>query len=358
MSLVTLRNSLALAAPLCVVTLLAGACSSTSGAEKTSSAAESSNSAVTTVKYDGPETILPTSIPTPPPTTKAFTVGYMEDYSGVRFLVATAEKARATVEQLGGKMIIKDAALNPQTQVTQFYELLSQHVDAIIVHPVDPAALGPALKKAAADGVPVIGLNATTAGSDPLPAGYRQTFNEALDVAAYSMVQRAAAQRPGGSLVLMGTSIPIPTVQYELTRLSYWSSRFGMKLLGRIDNNNDTPSGYGAAATTLVARYPKAQIVIAYNDPFALTVAQVLRASNITTALVSSAIGGEQDAFDAVKVGRLDSTYAMPWLTQGQLAAYAAYQALLSPQTALPPVVNPHGTLVTKANASSVPAAG
>jgi ABC-type sugar transport system substrate-binding protein len=146
-------------------------------------------------------------------------------------------------------------------------------------------------------------------------------------------------------------------VQYELTRLSYWCSRFGLKNLGRIDNSNDTPSGYAAAATTLVARYPTAKIVFAYNDPFALTTAQVLRGSNITTALVSSAIGGQQAAFDAVKAGRLDSTYAVPWLAIGDQSVYAAYNKLLAPNAALPPVVNPHGTLVTSANAATVHAA-
>jgi ribose transport system substrate-binding protein len=355
MGLAHLRKSLAMTA-LTGTVMLISACSSAQDGQKPAGSIGPANGSTSAVSYDGPETSLPTSVASPPKTTKAFKIGYMADYTGVAFLVATANEARANVERLGGTLILKDANLNAQLQVTQFYELLSQHVDAIIVHPVDPAALGPGLKQAAADGIPVIGENATTAGSDPLPSGYRVTVNEALDVAAFSLAKRAAEQRPGGGVVLMGTSIPIPTVQYELTRLKYWCSRFGLKNLGRIDNNNDTPSGYATAATTLVARFPTAKIVFAYNDPFALTVAQVLRASNISTALVSSAIGGEQDAFDAIKGGRLDSAYAIPWLAIGDQAASAAYDALLAPKTALPPVVNPHGTLVTSANVSSVPA--
>jgi ribose transport system substrate-binding protein len=356
MGLATLRKKLAVVT-LAGAVMLVSACGSGQDTQSPGASTGPGSASAAAVQYDGPENTLPTSVPAPTTSTDAFTVGYMMDYSGVSFLVATADEAQAAVEKLGGSMILKDANLNAQTQVTQFYELLSQHVDAIIVHPVDPAALGPALKQAAAQDVPVIGMNATTAATDPLPDGYLETVNEALDVAAFSVAKRAAEQRPGGTVALMGTSIPIPTVQYSLTRLDYWCSRLGLTVLGRIDNSNDTPSGYAAAATTLVARYPTAQLVFAYNDPFALTVAQVLRASSASSdVLVSSSIGGAKDAFDAVEAGRIDSTYAIPWLAIGDQSVYAAYNALLDPGTKLPPVVNPHGTLVTSENVSSVPA--
>lgn len=307
------------------------------------------------IAYDGPEKDVSASIPKPTAAPHGLRIGYLQIYTGVSTLVATQNAMQAAVEDLGGTFIVKDANLNPQNQVSQFNELISQGVDAIIVFPVDPAALAPALEAAAQAHIPVIAQNATVVASDPLPSGYVTTVNEALDTAAYEIARHAAEEKAGGSVAVLGTSIPIPTVQYQVKQLNAWAQRFGLNVLGQVDNQQDNPGGYSQAATTLAAKYSDADFVFAYNDPYALTAAQVLGASGLTDTKVSTPIGGAKEGFDAVKAGRTDAAYAIPWREIGTQSVYAAYDAVAG--TSVPKVVVPQGTLVTSANVDDVPAA-
>lgn len=305
--------------------------------------------------YDGPEASAARLIEPPSDPEDGLQIGYLQIYSGVSTLVATQDAMKEAVEELGGELFIKDANLNPQNQVSQFNELISQGVDAIVVFPVDPAALAPALEAAAEAGIPVIAQNATVVASDPLPEGYATTINEALDTAAFAIAENAAHQKPGGSVVVMGTALPIPTVQYQVKQLNEWSERFGLDVLGQVDNQQDNPGGYSQAATTMAAKFPNTDFVFAYNDPYALTTAQVLASSNLTDIKVSMPIGGAAEGFDAIRAGKINASYAIPWRGIGVQSIYAAYRAVAGEK--LPQVVVPEGILVTADNVDDVPAA-
>lgn len=306
---------------------------------------------VADVVFDGPEADMPTEIPAPKKVSgKTFKLGYLQIYSGLEYLVETQDAMKAATEELGGEFILKDADLNAQNQVSQFDELLSQKVDVIVVFPLDPAALAPQLAEAKAAGIPVIAQNATVSADDPLPADYLSTINEVLDTAAYSAVKNAAEQHPGGEFVMMGTSLPIPTVQYSIERTKYWAEQFGLKNVDQIDNQADNTGGFSQAASTLVSKHPDAKIVFAYSDAYALTVAQVVRSSGNADAQIYSTIGGTEVGYAAVESGALAGLYRMPWDAIGEYSVYAAYMAITDQKADIPPVVYPVGHLVTAEN--------
>jgi D-xylose transport system substrate-binding protein len=64
-----------------------------------------------------------------------------------------------TVEAAGGTYIDKDANLSTEQQLTDVDTLLSQGANVLIILAQDPAVIGPAVEKAKAAGVPVIGYD-------------------------------------------------------------------------------------------------------------------------------------------------------------------------------------------------------
>ena len=66
---------------------------------------------------------------------------------------------RDTVEAGGGSYISKDANLSTEQQLTDVDTLLSQGANVLIILAQDPAVIGPAVEKAKAAGVPVIGYD-------------------------------------------------------------------------------------------------------------------------------------------------------------------------------------------------------
>jgi ribose transport system substrate-binding protein len=370
------RKVVMLIAPFIAITSLIAGCGSSNGsatAPSTSSSATSASSgsaptgltsasasaampsgSASTVTYDGPNAGLPAELPASDH--KAITVGYLQAYTGVSTLVATQNAIQQTVEKLGGKFILKDANLNPQTQVSQMNELISQRVDAITVFPIDPVALTPSLAKAKAAGIPIIAVSATLGGNEPVPEGYVATVDLPADRAAFETVQRVAENHPQAGIVILGSTLPVPAINYPVERATYWARRFGLNILGQVDTTQDNPSGYAAAANTVAARYPKANVVLAYNDAFAIPVAQILASSGHRNILVTANNGGARVGFDAVAAGKLYSVYSIPWDQVGVQAAYAAYAA--NAGTKVPPVILPLGQLITADNAKTAKAAG
>ena len=73
----------------------------------------------------------------------------------------------------GAKITYFDPAFDPQKQVSMIEDCIARKSDVIAVNAVDPAAVVPALKKAAAAGIPVIMHNADT---NEAGKAYTKTF--------------------------------------------------------------------------------------------------------------------------------------------------------------------------------------
>ena len=73
----------------------------------------------------------------------------------------------------GAKITYFDPAFDPQKQVAMIEDCIARKSDVIAVNAVDPAAVVPALKKAAEAGIPVIMHNADT---NEAGRAYTKTF--------------------------------------------------------------------------------------------------------------------------------------------------------------------------------------
>jgi ribose transport system substrate-binding protein len=321
---------------------------------ETSTTADTTADGPVPTEYDGPAKDLPESFPAPEKKDVNLKIGYLQIYGALPTLAVQQEGAEARAKELGVDLIVKDAQLNPQTQVSQFNDLLTQKVDAIVVYPVVPESLGPALAQAKQAGIPVISTNARPDVSKPLPAGYSVDLEAPIDREAYAMAEYGAKVQPGGTFGIIGNAAPIAALKYMAEREKYWGERFGLTFVGQVDAKQDTAAGYGPAVSELIAKAPDVDQIWTYNDLVALTAATVTRSSGKPDVKIIANSGTGKPVLEAIKAGTIAMSYQLPWAEQGSSLIDAAYNSATGQQQPLPETISLLGTTVTKDNVDSI----
>jgi ribose transport system substrate-binding protein len=340
-----------------MLVLILSACGS-GGSSSGSTAGESSSSegsaATQNIPYNGPEASLPGSYPEPSGQPKAgFRVGYLNANASIPALLATQDGAEKVIVEDGGTLIGEDAQFEVQKQVSEFNNLIAQHVDAIIVYPLDPKALAPSLAQAKSAGIPVIGEDQPPNAELPPTENITASVLIGRDYAAYSLAKAIAEAKPGASFAILGNAAPVEALQYTSERQQYWGEKFGLEYLGRADTQADTPAGAAAAMSGIVGKYPEVEAVMAYNDPSAQSAASVAASSGKSGILITG-FNGEKAALEQIAAGQLFATFAIPFAEVGEQMGIAAVDELTNTGLPLKPRTNVKGEIVTEKNAKSV----
>lgn len=356
------RKWLALGAVLATALVMSACGSSSSGNSSSSSSAAGSASSSTSsgasasapsVPYTGPEKSLPHTLADP--TVKPgfhFKVGYMSPYAAIPSLAAAINGARTETQKLGGTFILEDGQLNPNLQATQINQLISQGVNAMMVYPVNPAALLPGFAAAKKAGIPIIMEDTPPIAGSPLIKGSYTDILQGRDAGEYAIAQAAAKAQPGGTFANLGLAVPVPLLQYGVKRDTYWAQKFGMKYLGEIDTTTDTPGGAATAMNSILAKYPNVQVVFAYNDQAADAAAAVAR-SNGKLNIKVIGDNGDPVTIKEIQAGRVWGTFNSDFTSIGRLQAIATYDVLTKQHLPLPKQVSVGGLLLTKANSAN-----
>jgi ribose transport system substrate-binding protein len=311
------------------------------------------SAAKSAVPYNGPEKNLPHNLANPKiKKGYKFTVGFMSPNASIASLSAVIAGARAEVKKLGGKFILEDGQLNPNMQATQINTLITQGVNAMMVYPVNPAALLPGIKAAAKKGIKIVTEDTPpTAGAALIPG----TFTDVLqgrDAAEYGLAQAASKADAGGTFANLGLAVPVPLLQYGVQRDTFWAKKFGMKFAGTINTTTDTTSGAANAMSAIIAKYPKVTTVFAYNDQAAEAAAATARADGKTNIKIWGD-NGEPVVMQDIKAGRVYGTFNSDFTSIGRIQAIAVYDLLTKQHLPLPKQISVGGLAVTSANVGS-----
>lgn len=328
-----------------------GSASSSSGGSTASTS--SSAGASTGVPYTGPEKNLPHNLADPK--IKAgyhYKVGYMSPYAAIASLSAAIQGAKTETQKLGGTFILKDGQLNPNTQASQINELIDQGVNAMMIYPVNPAALLPGIAAAKKKGIKIVMEDTPPIAGDPLIPGESTDVLQGRDAAEYGLAQAAAKVDPHGSYVNLGLAVPVPLLQYGVKRDTYWASKFGMKFLGTVTTPTDTPSGAAAAMNSILSKDPNVTTVFAYNDQAAEAASAVARSNGKLNVKIWGD-NGEPVAIKEIQAGRVYGTFNSDYASIGRIQAIATYDLLTKQGLPLPKQISVGGLAVTKANAGS-----
>jgi ribose transport system substrate-binding protein len=335
-----------------LMVLVAG-CGS-SGSSSSSSAGESTGaeggSKAATIAYDGPEKGLPVEFPEPASTTAGCKIGYQNIYSAIPAMSEQQKGAEAESKNLGCELVTLDDQLSLTTQVNNFNQLLSQHVNDVIVFPLVPKSLGPSVSEAGSQNVPVVSNSSPPAATEPLPKGYSVRILQGFDEGAYLRAKYVAEQHPGAEFAVMGLAQPVASLVYFSERAKYWGERFGLKYAGEVDAQEDNPGSASQAMAALLGKYPNLEALFTYSDNSAVSAATVAASSQKEIAICGN--NAQTDAVKAIEAGTMACTIYANFQDMGAQLVRAAQD--LNEGMKVPETAKAELTLVTKENAAEI----
>jgi ribose transport system substrate-binding protein len=330
--------------------VMLAACGSSSASPSASPSAGASNASLQALQgtYRGPETDVPNAYanPTIKPGTK-FVVGWLNPNGVVPGLNLEQQYAQQETAKLGGKFIALNANASVTLQVSQFDDLLAEHVNAILVNPNDPGSLTPELKEAAAAHIAMVSVSGAIAG-EAAWSGYQTNLVQGEDQAAYYNAAAVAKAHPHATFAVISYAAPIPVLNYWAVRVKYWGAKLGLHFVGETDTLATTPAAQATAMSAILARTPNVQAVFCFNDEAAESAASVARQAG--KHLLVSGTEGDPAARELIKSGEMFSTFQYNWQRLGEQAVIAAYDLVTNQNLPLPLTTAELGTLVTKAN--------
>jgi ribose transport system substrate-binding protein len=290
----------------------------------------------------------------PEPRREALTIGHANAVDANEALNAQARGMKLETERLGGTFINADSGGDIDKQVSDIERMVAQRVDALIVFPLDPKALAPALRKAEAAGIPVVGVEVVLDDVDPGP-GYDTQVWMQRDYSAYLQAQAAAGLlEPGSTIAQIGLGVPTPSTEFAVERATYWAEQFGLEPLGRADNPNPSGDVTGGeqAMTEILGQYPDVEGIISFNEESATGAASAARAQGIDIPIVGQ--NGGSLGYGSVESGKIDATVQYQNADVGICAARGAYdlaQGVEVPKAVIPGELK----VITRDNVAEVP---
>gem|GEM_PF-2621857 len=230
-----------------------------------------------------------------------------------------------------------DAQLNPSKQVSDMDNLLVQGVDVILVWPLDPAAIKPAIDRATEKKVPVIGIDFNTqeGGSD---FGLAHQIILGRGQGGMDVAKLFADMLPEGSEVgAIGMAAPVPGNIYMMEQFRAESEKFpNITWVGQQNNPTDNIAGAEPMMANLLTKNPNIRAVFAYNDDSAVGAAQAitnngksLYSADNPDGIIVVGFNAEQAGIDAIKQGKQYATFNINPIKTGSAMVQAAKQIVV-----------------------------
>jgi ribose transport system substrate-binding protein len=279
-----------------------------------------------------------------------FTVGISNAQGAQPILKLTQDSFTAAAKRDGIKVKALDAQLDPAKQVTDVDQLVAQKVDLIVVYPLDANSLKPALNRAKAAGIKVVGW-AGMASPDADPGVLTSNVDTGGSYRGSKLLGDYVKTRLGGKGKVLGVGLGIPVPALE-TMLAQYKKNVtdgtDITWTDRVDNPTDDIAGGQKVVATALTKYQNdVQAIMAYNDSSAIGAAVAAKAAGLTDVVIVGQ-NGDDDGVKAVEDGRLAATVDLvPWRTG--LILEAVSKAILDGKK-VPAYVESPTELFTKEN--------
>ncbi|TFB75424.1 sugar ABC transporter substrate-binding protein [Cryobacterium glaciale] len=273
-----------------------------------------------------------------------FTIGYAGAIQSNPNNKAIEDGIRAKADALGMDLIVTDAQYDTSKQLADVQSLLNRSVDVLIVWPIDPLGIQPAIEQAHDQGIPVIVQDTTEGG--PYTSNFQVTNYESAQQAATYIGENVDAT--ANVVQIEG----VPTVGVLDARNNGFrdgAKATGLNILASEVNGLDTADGSRPIVDAWKSRFgTDIQAIFAYNDDSALGAASA-KSGDFDPIVIG--MNGSQEGVDGVKDGRLAATFDFHPVQLGMGLGWAAHE--LAEGRTIPATVVMDSTLITSANASS-----
>lgn len=237
------------------------------------------------------------------------------------FTVRLSNAAKKEAEKLGAEIKIYDGNYDPNTQINQVETMISDGVDAIILNPQDAKACAVAVDKAAAAGIPVIGVN-TRVDSDKLTSYVGSKDEYAGELEMQAIADKISGK---GSIVILDGPLG-QSAQLERTKgINNILAKYpDIKVLAEKTANWSRSEAMTVMENWMQA-FDKIDAVVGENDEMALGAKQAMDAKKLDIPVIG--IDGITDALNAVENGKMIATIFQDGAGQGSKAVEIAVSA-------------------------------
>lgn len=239
------------------------------------------------------------------------------------FFVRLRDGAVAAGNQAGARMTVADAADDAKSQADQMQNFVAAGVDAIVVNPVDSAAIVPSIRAANSADIPVVTIDRGADGGDV--AAHVISDN----VAGGQMAGEYLIEQIGGSgsvAQVLGIPGASPTRDRGEGFATAVEQASKVEVVAEQPANFDRETGFTVTQNILQAN-PDLEGLFAQNDDMALGAVEAARQAGVLDELVIVGYDGIDDALVAIQEGELAATILQSD-TMGSAGVTAALRVL------------------------------
>ncbi len=263
------------------------------------------------------------------------------------FFAVIKSVARKTVEAKGMEFREHDAQLDSNKQAAAIEDFLAQGVDAILLNPVDSAAIVKSVEKANAKGVPVVAIDVKSEGGKLATFVASDNFQLGVMTGKY-LVKRLQGK---GKIAMLTHPLISSGRRRGEGAMSVLKEHPGIEIVAEQATRGERLKSMEVAENILTAN-PDLDAVWAINDPTALGAIQAIKQAKRDDKIFVVGVDGSPEAVSAIKEGHVFAATAAQY--PDKMAERAVLEAINAmegkQQDDFIPIL---GSLVTKNNADS-----
>lgn len=247
---------------------------------------------------------------------KKVIIGFSVSTQNNPFFVKMADSVKAEAAKQGVEVKIVDAQNDPAKQANDISDLIQQHVDVLIVNPVDSAAVGNSVISANEAKIPVITVDRSSDSGD-VATHIASNNIKGGEMAADFLVQKLGE----GAEVAELEGIPGASATRERGEGFHNIADNKLKVLAKQSADFDRSKGLTVAENMIQANVG-IKAIFAHNDEMALGAISAAKSANKNIMIVG--FDGTEDGMKAVEDGDLVATIAQQPDKMGEMGVDAA----------------------------------
>lgn len=259
--------------------------------------------------------------------------------------------ADAAADEIGDVEVLEyapDSESNVDQQINQVETLIAQNVDAIVIAPVAPDQLKPALERAVAAGIPVVVLDTRVEGFEDQQSAYVGADNRSAGAQAGKLIIDQLGGE--GTVGLVNGTPGVPAVEDRLAGVRDVVKGTSVEVVGETAAVDCTTDNGVKAAEDLLSANPGLDAMFVACGPAAVGAQQAIKSAGIDWAnFVLVGFDAAPDELTSIAAGEERGTVAQDTHAMGGESLKAAVKAARG-ETINNPNVDPGVLVITKEN--------
>ncbi|WP_419957957.1 substrate-binding domain-containing protein [Psychrobacillus psychrotolerans] len=256
---------------------------------------------------------------------ESLVIGFSQPTMESPFYISLVAGAKEAAKEAGVELIVVDAQNDIEKQNTDVQSLITKGIDVLLVNPVNPSAIAPALKAAETAGIPVISVDRATKEE---VVSYIGRDNEEMGrIAGEKAIELLGGDSATGKVIeLQGDAGGTVTKARHDGFHEVVEKIAGIKIIEGPYNDYLRAKAVSSMQDLLQA-HPDVKLVYAHNDDMALGAVQVLTQMGKINEVQVVGVDGLMEAVKKIAGGSYQATVINDPLSLGSLAIETAIKA-------------------------------